>query len=196
MQKPKVQFYYKPISKPNNGGASTSKPNVDPNAGSPTVNVGSPSCTNSSAGPTSSTAPSQDIQGKNNNWVDDINLVDLKNSFYVLTEQDSVLKSVIGITCNPQDIPSSSNTTSPSPMKNTPIVEKIGKLEKLIIDEKATLVDGDGKPLKKVDSSTMRGNSFSKVGNVVVSDSNDNEVFDDHIETLYSRSGGDQEQSL
>ena len=34
---------------------------------------------------------------------------------------------------------------------STPIVEKIGKLEKLIIDGKATLVDDDGHPIKKVD---------------------------------------------
>ena len=33
----------------------------------------------------------------------------------------------------------------------TPIVEKIKKLEKLIIDGKVTLMDDDGKPMKKVD---------------------------------------------
>ncbi|GJZ32137.1 retrotransposon protein, putative, ty1-copia subclass [Tanacetum coccineum] len=33
----------------------------------------------------------------------------------------------------------------------TPIVDKIGKLKKLIIDGKVTLMDDDGKPLKKVD---------------------------------------------
>ncbi|GJY05951.1 hypothetical protein Tco_0371891 [Tanacetum coccineum] len=33
----------------------------------------------------------------------------------------------------------------------TPIVDKIGKLEKLIIERKVTLVDDDGKPLKNVD---------------------------------------------
>nr|GEV43341.1 hypothetical protein [Tanacetum cinerariifolium] len=33
----------------------------------------------------------------------------------------------------------------------TPIVKKIGKLEQLIIDRKCTLVDDDGKPLKRVD---------------------------------------------
>ncbi|GJS05500.1 hypothetical protein Tco_0322008 [Tanacetum coccineum] len=33
----------------------------------------------------------------------------------------------------------------------TPIVDKIGKLEKLIIDGKVTLLDYDGKPKKKVD---------------------------------------------
>ncbi|GKE17349.1 hypothetical protein Tco_1424926 [Tanacetum coccineum] len=38
-----------------------------------------------------------------------------------------------------------------SSTSTTPIVEKIGKIEKLIIDEKVTLVDDDGKLLKKVD---------------------------------------------
>ncbi|GKF20984.1 hypothetical protein Tco_0069622 [Tanacetum coccineum] len=35
----------------------------------------------------------------------------------------------------------------------TPIVEKNDKTERLIIDEKVTLVDDEGKPLEKVDSS-------------------------------------------
>ncbi|GJS91615.1 retrotransposon protein, putative, ty1-copia subclass [Tanacetum coccineum] len=38
-----------------------------------------------------------------------------------------------------------------SSTSTTPIVDNIGKLEKLIIDGKVTLVDNDGKPLKKVD---------------------------------------------
>ncbi|GKF54311.1 hypothetical protein Tco_0161221, partial [Tanacetum coccineum] len=38
-----------------------------------------------------------------------------------------------------------------SSTSTTPIVEKIGKIEKLSIDEKLTLVDDDGKLLKKVD---------------------------------------------
>ncbi|GJY76374.1 hypothetical protein Tco_0481490 [Tanacetum coccineum] len=38
-----------------------------------------------------------------------------------------------------------------SSTSTTPIVDKIRKLEKLIIDGKVTLVDDDGKPLKKVD---------------------------------------------
>ncbi|GJU79345.1 reverse transcriptase domain-containing protein [Tanacetum coccineum] len=38
-----------------------------------------------------------------------------------------------------------------SSTSTTRIVEKIGKIEKLIIDGKITLVDDDGKPLKKVD---------------------------------------------
>ncbi|GKF04557.1 hypothetical protein Tco_0035225, partial [Tanacetum coccineum] len=38
-----------------------------------------------------------------------------------------------------------------SSTSTTPIVDKIRKLEKLIIEEKVTLVDDDGKPLKRVD---------------------------------------------
>ncbi|GJT40999.1 hypothetical protein Tco_0940864 [Tanacetum coccineum] len=38
-----------------------------------------------------------------------------------------------------------------SSTSTTPIVKKIRKTEKLIIDEKVSLVDDDGKPLKKVD---------------------------------------------
>ncbi|GKC10941.1 hypothetical protein Tco_1007723 [Tanacetum coccineum] len=38
-----------------------------------------------------------------------------------------------------------------SSTSTTPIVDKIGKLENPIIDGKVTLVDDDGKPLKKVD---------------------------------------------
>ena len=67
---------------------------------------------------------------------------------------------------------STSNTTSSSPMKNTPIVEKIGKLEKLITDGKANFVDDNGKPVPVVDGK-RKGNPFSKVGEVVVSDSDD-----------------------
>ncbi|GJR52661.1 hypothetical protein Tco_1403182, partial [Tanacetum coccineum] len=37
-----------------------------------------------------------------------------------------------------------------SSTSTTPIVDKIGKIEKLIMDEKVTLVDDDGIPLKKV----------------------------------------------
>ncbi|GKA87784.1 putative reverse transcriptase domain-containing protein, partial [Tanacetum coccineum] len=38
-----------------------------------------------------------------------------------------------------------------SSTSNTPIVDKIRKLEKLIIDRKVTLVDDEGKPVNKVD---------------------------------------------
>ncbi|PWA45854.1 zinc knuckle CX2CX4HX4C [Artemisia annua] len=55
---------------------------------------------------------------------------------------------------------------------STPIVEKIGKLEKLLIDGRATLVDDNGHPIPST-SATKRGNPFSKVGKIVVSDSED-----------------------
>ncbi|GJW36320.1 putative reverse transcriptase domain-containing protein [Tanacetum coccineum] len=42
------------------------------------------------------------------------------------------------------------NASSPS---TTPVIEKIDKIEKLIIEGKVTLVDDDGKPFEKVDSS-------------------------------------------
>ncbi|GKE51527.1 hypothetical protein Tco_1486683, partial [Tanacetum coccineum] len=38
-----------------------------------------------------------------------------------------------------------------SSISTTPIVDKIDKLEKLIIDGKISLVDDEGKPLKKID---------------------------------------------
>ncbi|GJT60720.1 hypothetical protein Tco_1004253 [Tanacetum coccineum] len=38
-----------------------------------------------------------------------------------------------------------------SSIRTTPIVDKIRKIEKLIVDGKLTLMDNDGKPLKKVD---------------------------------------------
>ncbi|GKE77013.1 hypothetical protein Tco_1543133 [Tanacetum coccineum] len=40
-----------------------------------------------------------------------------------------------------------------SNISTTPIVEKIRKLEQLVIDGKGTLVDDDGKPMKRVDYS-------------------------------------------
>ena len=78
---------------------------------------------------------------------------------------------------------------------STPIVEKIGKLEKLLIDGKATLVDDDGHPIQKVDypgstSSTKRVNPFSKVGEIVVSDSDEDEVVNTFDESMNLFGGG------
>ncbi|PWA38316.1 hypothetical protein CTI12_AA582460 [Artemisia annua] len=84
IQKPKVSYYYRAVTKPKNGGASTSNPSVKFSNG---VNIGSTSCNEPATDPTISTAPSRDDQGEKNNWVDYINIVDLKNSFDVLTEQ-------------------------------------------------------------------------------------------------------------
>lgn len=82
---------------------------------------------------------------------------------------------------------------------------KIGKLEKLIIDEKATLPDEDGAPLKKVhvaaskpSSSSPRtslkkvGNPSSKVGEVLVTNSDDDEVLepDNDMAKFLASSGG------
>ncbi|GJW13120.1 reverse transcriptase domain-containing protein [Tanacetum coccineum] len=51
-----------------------------------------------------------------------------------------------GVTVGPKNVRSSSTSAAP-------IVEKIDKLERLIIDGKITLVDDEGKPLKKVEYS-------------------------------------------
>lgn len=72
---------------------------------------------------------------------------------------------------------------------STPIVDKIGKLEKLIIDGKATLVDDDGHPIPST-SFTKRANPFSKVGVVVVSESDDDEVLNTFDESANLFGGG------
>ncbi|GJW71875.1 hypothetical protein Tco_0128792 [Tanacetum coccineum] len=46
--------------------------------------------------------------------------------------------------------PTKENVNSSSP-NTTPVIEKIDKIEKLIIDGKVTLVNDEGKPLEKVD---------------------------------------------
>ena len=82
---------------------------------------------------------------------------------------------------------------------STPIVEKIGKLEQLIIDGRATLVDDDGHPIQKVvyptTSSSKRSNPFSKVGEVVVSDSDDEEVVNVFDETANLSGGGHEHEN-
>lgn len=94
----------------------------------------------------------------------------------------------------------------------TPIVGKIEELEELIIEGKVTLVDDDGKPLKKVDLKekahdtttkpssssypySMVGNPFSKVGDVIVSDSDDEEVLepDNPMAKFLASTGGGHE---
>ncbi|PWA54532.1 zinc knuckle CX2CX4HX4C [Artemisia annua] len=98
-QKPKVSYYYRSVTKPKNGGASTfNQSNTD----SPTVNVDS-TCNGPNTDPTCSTAPPRDDQVMNNNWVDDTNLVELKNSFDVLKEQHSILEPMIGTAGTPEE---------------------------------------------------------------------------------------------
>ena len=98
-----------------------------------------------------------------------------------------------------EDVSIRTSTTSQEPLVSdsmgtkevgsTPIVEKIGKLEKLLIDGKATLVDDDGLPIPFT-SSTKRVNPFSKVGQVVVSDSDDDEVLNTFDESTNLFGGG------
>ena len=59
----------------------------------------------------------------------------------------------------------------------------------LIIDGKATLVDNDGLPILST-SYTKRVNPFSKVGQVVVSDSDDDEVLNTFDESANLFGGG------
>lgn len=79
-------------------------------------------------------------------------------------------------------------------MMTTPIVEKIGKLEQLIIEGKGTLVDDNGKPVPVADG-IRKGNPFSKVGEVVVSESED-EVFEpnDPMDSYFSSAGGQADE--
>jgi hypothetical protein len=72
---------------------------------------------------------------------------------------------------------------------STPLVDKISKFEKLLIDGKGTLVDDDGHPVPYA-SVTKRANPFSKVGEVVVTDSEEEEVLNtfDESANLFGRS--------
>lgn len=72
---------------------------------------------------------------------------------------------------------------------SAPIGEKISKLEKQLIDGKATLVDDDGYPIPSA-SVTKRANPFSKVGDVVVSDSDEDEVLNTFDESVNLFGGG------
>ncbi|GJT02624.1 probable arabinosyltransferase ARAD1 [Tanacetum coccineum] len=85
--------------------------------------------------------------------------VSKSNPFDVLTPvENDVVLGTNGGTSNlaSQEVNSSGssfwnvNSSSPS---TTSIIEKIDKIEKLIIDGKVTLVDDEGKPLEKVESS-------------------------------------------
>jgi hypothetical protein len=76
---------------------------------------------------------------------------------------------------------------------STHIVEKISKLEKLLIDGKATLMDDEGHPIPSA-SVTKRDNPFSKVGNVVVSDSDEDEVLNTFDESANLFGGGHERE--
>ncbi|GKA51709.1 retrotransposon protein, putative, ty1-copia subclass [Tanacetum coccineum] len=77
------------------------------------------------------------------------------NPFDVLNSVDWELGTNVGTSNLASNGANSSGSSfwnvETSSTSTTPIVDKIWKLEKLIIDGKVTLVDDDGKPLKKVD---------------------------------------------
>ncbi|GJX64358.1 hypothetical protein Tco_0298701 [Tanacetum coccineum] len=75
--------------------------------------------------------PTANTSGNKNKNVEPTKEVSKSNTFDVLTSVENDVNI--------------SNTT--------PVIEKIDKIENLIIDEKVTLVDDEGKPLEKVDYS-------------------------------------------
>lgn len=86
-----------------------------------------------------------------------------------------------------------SNSMGTKEVGSTPIVEKISKLEKLLIDGKATLVDDEGHPIPST-SVTKRANPFSKVGDVVGSDSDEEEVLNTFDESVNLFGGGHERE--
>ena len=115
---------------------------------------------------------------------------DMESGCFMEANEDESLKTGNAS----QDTPVSNIQEKEHCVGSTPIVKKIGELEKLIIDGKATLVDDDGHPIQKVvypsTSSSKRSNPFSKVGEVVVSDSDDEEVVDMFDESANLFGGG------
>ncbi|GJU63380.1 hypothetical protein Tco_1245215 [Tanacetum coccineum] len=103
--------------------------------------------------------PTANTSRKKKNNAESTNEVSKSNHFEVLTSvEKDVELGTNGRTSNlaSQETNSSGssfwNVESSSP-STTPIIEKIDKIKKLIIDRKVTLVDDEGKPLEKVVSS-------------------------------------------
>jgi hypothetical protein len=73
---------------------------------------------------------------------------------------------------------------------STPLVEKISKFEKLLIDGKGTLVDDDGHPVPSA-SVTKRANPFSKEGDVGGGHEREDEFddYDDYSKQIYDLPG-------
>ncbi|GJT60024.1 hypothetical protein Tco_1003557 [Tanacetum coccineum] len=99
------------------------------------------------------------VLGNKNKNVKPTNEVSKSNSFDALNlvDNDVEFGTNRGYThLASQEANSSSSTfwnaESSSPSTTTPIIEKINKMENLIIDGKAILVDNEGKPLSKVDN--------------------------------------------
>ncbi|GJR78302.1 putative reverse transcriptase domain-containing protein [Tanacetum coccineum] len=100
--------------------------------------------------------PTANTSGKKKNNAEPTKEVSESNPFEVITsvENDMELGTNGGTSKLASQEANSSgssflNVDSGSP-STTPIIEKIDKIEKLIIDERITLVDDEGKPLEKV----------------------------------------------
>ncbi|GJY05564.1 hypothetical protein Tco_0371504 [Tanacetum coccineum] len=97
-------------------------------------------------------------ENKNKN-VEHTKEVSKSNPFGVLTAVENDVK--LGTNGGTTNLASQGANSSGSSFWNvnssipntTPVIEKIDKIENLIIDEKVTLVDDEGKPLEKVDYS-------------------------------------------
>ncbi|GJZ68264.1 hypothetical protein Tco_0631504 [Tanacetum coccineum] len=87
-----------------------------------------------------STKPTANTSGNKKNDVEPTKMISNLNPFDVLTSVEN-------------DMDLGTNGGLQICTNTTPIVEKIGKIEKLIIDGKVTLVDDKGEPVKKVDYS-------------------------------------------
>ncbi|GKA03003.1 ribonuclease H-like domain-containing protein [Tanacetum coccineum] len=99
------------------------------------------------------------ISGNKKNNTEPTKKVSKSNSFEVLTSVENDVE--LGTNCGTSNLASQEANSSRSSFWNvdssrlstTPIIDKIDKIEKLIIDGKVTLVDDDGKPLEKVEYS-------------------------------------------
>ena len=195
--KPRVTLNYRwqPVSKKKVGsdGASSSKGNgTNNNASGPNMHAAQDPVNQAKS----------DVHTSNKYIHDDLSDIVTKNPFGSLMDEvtNSEMGPEVGVTQGEQsghvmeidsdnEVDESIEVGKPS----TPIVEKIDKLEKLIIDGIGTLVDDNGKPVPVVEG-IKKGNPFSKVGNVVVSDSDD-EVLepDDPMSSYLSSAGGQNE---
>ncbi|GJV68874.1 retrotransposon protein, putative, ty1-copia subclass [Tanacetum coccineum] len=104
-----------------------------------------------------STKPTTNTSGNKKNDVEPTKKVSNSNPFDMLNSvENDVNLGTNGGTSNlvskePNSSGSSFWNVESSSTSTTPIVDKIGKFEKLIIDGKVTLVDDEGEPVKNVD---------------------------------------------
>nr|GEW36885.1 hypothetical protein [Tanacetum cinerariifolium] len=101
--------------------------------------------------------PAANNEGNKNNYVESTNEVSKSNSFDVLNLADNGVE--MGTNGGSTHLANQEANSCRSSFLNaelsspstTPIMEKINKIKKLIMDGKAILVDNEGKPFRKVD---------------------------------------------